>query len=62
LLYYASTKDYKKGWASYKFKEKFGDWPNGLQDVESYPTQQVLSFIKSRNIAWAKSKVRGSRL
>jgi len=62
LLYYASTKDYKKGWASYKFKEKFGDWPNGLQDVESYPTQQVLSFIKSRNIAWAKSKARGSRL
>jgi superfamily II DNA or RNA helicase len=60
LLYYAAEREYKRGWASYKFKEKFGTWPDGLRDYETYPTQQVLSFIRSRNIAWAKGKARST--
>ena len=62
LLYYAAEREYKRGWASHKFKEKFGTWPDGLRDYETYPTQQVLSFIRSRNIAWAKSKSKGRRI
>jgi DNA repair protein RadD len=30
LKWIARQRDYKAGWASYKYKERFGDWPNGL--------------------------------
>jgi len=56
LLYYAKERNYQRGWCSHKYKEKFGVWPQGLVDYETYPTQTVLNFIKSRNIAWAKKK------
>ena len=56
LLYYAKERNYQRGWCSHKYKEKFGVWPQGLVYYETYPTQTVLNFIKSRNIAWAKKK------
>jgi superfamily II DNA or RNA helicase len=31
---YAVNRNYKPGWVGYKFKEKFGHWPNGL---DHYP-------------------------
>ena len=56
---YAQTRGYSSGWAAHKFREKFDDWPNGFKDVPAMePTPKVLSWIKSRQIAWAKSKQR----
>jgi DNA repair protein RadD len=56
---YAVQRDYKPGWAANKFREKFGMWPNGFKNVEARePTPQTVSWIKSRNIAWAKSRKR----
>jgi len=56
---YAQTRGYSSGWAAHKFREKFDDWPNGYKDIPAMePTPKVLSWIKSRQIAWAKSKQR----
>jgi DNA repair protein RadD len=56
---YAEEHDYSIGWAAHKFREKFHVWPNGYKDAAAMePTPKVLSWIKSRQIAWAKSKHR----
>jgi DNA repair protein RadD len=56
---YARTHGYATGWAAHKFREKFDAWPNAYKDVPAMkPTPKVLSWIKSRQIAWAKSKQR----
>lgn len=57
LRYIANERGYSEGWCSHKFREKFGVWPNGFKAVEPLePTPQVRNWIKSRQIAWAKSK------
>jgi len=58
LLAYAKARDYKEGWAAFKYKEKYGYWPNGLQKTLRPPSLTTTNFIKSRNIAWSKSKAR----
>jgi DNA repair protein RadD len=56
---YAQTHGYASGWAAHKFREKYDSWPNGYRDVPAMDlTPKVLSWIKSRQIAWAKSKQR----
>jgi DNA repair protein RadD len=56
---YAQTRGYSPGWAAHKFREKFDVWPNSYKDVPVMePTPAVMSWIKSRQIAWAKSKRR----
>ena len=58
LLYYAKSRDYKDGWAAFKYKEKYGYWPNGLQKTTRPTSVTTANFIKSRNIAWSKAKAR----
>ena len=55
LLAVAVERKYKPGWASNKYKDKFGVWPRGLDDIPQIPTPEVRNWIKSRDIAWAKS-------
>jgi DNA repair protein RadD len=47
---------YKGGWISHKFKEKFGTWPATRSAQPMQPTPEVLSWLRSRNIAYAKAK------
>ena len=55
LAYIAQQRGYKAGWAGYKFKEKFGTWPDS-RHVEPYPpTPEVASWVRSRQIAYAKA-------
>jgi DNA repair protein RadD len=59
LMGYAQTRGYASGWAAHKFREKFDAWPNDYKYVPAMePTSKVMSWIKSRQIAWAKSKQR----
>jgi superfamily II DNA or RNA helicase len=59
LLGYAREHDYKHGWAANKYREKFGVWPNRMRHVQpDEPSFEVASWIRSRNIAWSKSKRR----
>jgi len=62
LLGHARDKGIKEGWAAHKFKERFGVWPNHMTKVPAEVSFEVASWIKSRNIAWAKSKQNGQHL
>lgn len=56
LRYVVQKRGYKEGWANHKFRERFGVWPRGLEDTEAPPTQALLNWLKSRQIAWARSR------
>ena len=56
LLYYARMRGYKDGWVAHKYKEKFSVFPRGLSQQVEQPSPQTLSWIRSRAIAWAKSR------
>jgi superfamily II DNA or RNA helicase len=60
LKWIAMTKGYKPGWASNQFREKFKVWPD--RSIEhtraTSPSPEVLNWVKSRQIAYAKSKRR----
>ena len=60
ILYYARARGFKDGWAAHKYKEKFGVWPRGLTETSELPTPATVSWIKSRAIAFAKSKARAA--
>jgi DNA repair protein RadD len=56
LVGIAVQRGYKLGWASHKFKEKFGHWPR-VSDVEpKLPTPETLAWERSRRIAYAKAR------
>jgi superfamily II DNA or RNA helicase len=57
---YAFQHNYKEGWASNKYRERIGTWPaNDMKNVGMIaPRPSTAAWIKSRNIAWAKSKAR----
>jgi DNA repair protein RadD len=55
LLGYGREKGYKDGWAANKYREKFHCWP-GTKPEAATPSPVMRSWIKSRQIAWAKSK------
>ena len=56
LRYYAMSRGYKDGWAAYKYKEKFGVFPNNLPKNVKPVSPQTMSWIKSRMIAFSKAK------
>jgi superfamily II DNA or RNA helicase len=57
LAYIAAERDYKPGWTAHKYKEKFGHWPPwGVTPTPIEPTQEVASWVRSRQIAYAKAK------
>ena len=57
LKAFALERGYKPGWAAVNYKEKFGDWPPyGLVVQPIPPTPEVRSWVRSRLIAYAKSK------
>jgi len=58
LRFYAMSRGYKDGWAAYKYKEKFGVFPNNLPKNVKPVSQQTMNWIKSRMIAYSKSKQR----
>jgi superfamily II DNA or RNA helicase len=60
LLGIAQERGYKSGWVAHKFKEKFGHWPTRLYVKPMKPSAEVLSWVRSRNIAWAKARERAN--
>lgn len=56
LAGYAEEQGYKPGWVAHKFKEKFGRWPPPRPVTPIDPSPEVRSWIRSRNIAWAKAQ------
>lgn len=59
MLFVAQQKGYSRGWVSHKYREFFDVWPKGLRDVPATPTPEVLNWLKSRAIAYAKRRDQG---
>jgi hypothetical protein len=57
LLGIARQRQYKPGWAAHKFHERFGTFPpwDWNQAEPSAPSGAVISWVRSRNIAYARS-------
>jgi superfamily II DNA or RNA helicase len=47
---------YSDGYVAHVYKGKFEVWPRGLSEAPLQPSADVLNYIKSRQIAYAKSK------
>jgi DNA repair protein RadD len=60
LAHYVSQRRQKPGRAAYLFKDKFGFWPPRIQPAPIEPSREVLSWIRSRDIAYAKSRKAGA--
>jgi len=60
LLFLAQKRGYAKGWAYYKFKEKFGHEPGSLKFVPAPVTIEVSKWAQSQQIRWAKSQRRAA--
>jgi DNA repair protein RadD len=57
LTFIAVDHGYKPGWIAHKYKEKFGEWPRRGKWVKpTQPSNEVLAWVRSRNIAYAKAK------
>jgi DNA repair protein RadD len=51
----AAKRGYKQRWIGHMYRTKFGTWP--IRDIKPMqPSREVLAWVRSRNIAWAKSK------
>ncbi len=59
LKAYAKERGYAPGWAARKYKDRYSVWPNHPQ-IKDAPERALSagthSWIRSRNIAWAKSQ------
>lgn len=54
---YGNMHSYASGWASSKYREAFGVWPNAHRDVPACaPSPEVSSWVKAGQIRYAKSK------
>jgi DNA repair protein RadD len=56
LLWYCEDRGYSRGWASHKYREKFGVWPNGMHDYSAPPDATCRGFITASAIAYRKMK------
>lgn len=56
LLQVARNKGYSTGWVSHKYRAMFDVWPRNMRDVTAAPTAELLSWLKSQQIAFAKAR------
>ena len=61
LAFIARNRGYKPGWTAHKYREKFGSYPPWGTVVEPIAASpEVYSWVKSRQIAFAKARNRGA--
>ena len=60
FLRLAKEKGKTRSWALAQYKQKFGVWPKGLEEVSIDPVEGVRSWVTSRAIAWANSQKKGA--
>jgi DNA repair protein RadD len=57
LAHIANERGYKKGWVAHQYKKKFGVFPGwGASPEPIQPTPEVQSWVRSRQIAYAKGQ------
>ena len=57
LLLYTRSKGYKESWASHKYRERYGVWPNAIKPhMVCGISDETRNYITSTQIRWSKSK------
>ena len=56
LTHIQVTRGHKHGWIYHKYVEKFGERPPDYSVAPIEPSPEVLAWVRSRNIAYAKAK------
>ena len=56
LVGIARQRGYQDGWASHKYREKFNIWPVSRYAQPLTPDDATLSWVRSRQIAYAKRR------
>lgn len=57
FVWIAQERGHSPGWIAHKYKERFGDWPPfGSAPPPREPSSLIRSWVKSRQIAYAKAK------
>jgi len=56
LIYIANEKNYKSGWISHKYREKFGVWPKNLAEIPMVPSMKTRNWIRHKFISWSRRK------
>ncbi len=56
LLKYADDMGYNSGWAYYKYHDKFKIYPSWKKEKAEYVSQEVMNYIISQNIRYAKRR------
>ena len=57
LKSYCRERGYKEGWASQKFRDAIGVWPNSYRDApERTPSMETRAWIRAMQIKWAKGR------
>lgn len=60
LLWFAREHNYSQGWAAHKYREIFDVWPRKLSQTTEEPSQELLGWIRHKQIAYAKRKEKHS--
>lgn len=56
LLSVKNAKGYSDGWVAHKYRAYFGVWPVGLARTCAEPSSEMMSWLKSQQIRFAKSQ------
>ncbi|MFA7606237.1 MAG: DEAD/DEAH box helicase [Rhodocyclaceae bacterium] len=56
LLSVARSKHYSPGWVAHQYRAMFGVWPRNMRDVPAAPSNEILSWLKSQRIRFAKGR------
>ena len=60
LLSIGSARRRSVGWAKHAYRDKFGMWPKGLIEVPAPATAEMWSYVKAKDIRFAKSRGRAA--
>jgi hypothetical protein len=61
LLGHARERGYSDGWAAHQYFRKIGSWPKSNGVVPAAPSYEVASWIRSRQIAYAKARAKEAK-
>lgn len=56
LLAIRNMRGYSSGWVAHKYRAYFGVWPRGVMEMSTEPSPEIMSWVQSQNIRFAKAK------
>lgn len=58
LLFVAEQRGRSQGWASHTYRDRYKEWPSRSAMKASPPSEATLSYVRAKDIRWAKGKGR----